>query len=159
MNNPQLQAIRKDGTVSRSWRLGGANNAIPFTGITPSLGDFDQNGTTDIGVAYNLSGGSTIPGMVTVLDTHVPYNPANNDWPLIYKDERDSAVLLRPVTSTLAVSLAGTNPSAPGATVTFTATLTPGTGNGSVQFLDGDTPISGSIALSNGAASLSTSAL
>jgi subtilisin family serine protease len=160
LNNPQLQAIRKDGTVSRSWRLGGANNAVPFTGITPSLADFDQNGTTDIAVAYNLSGGSTIPGMVTVLDTHVPYNPANNDWPLIQKNERNNPVLLRTAASSLTVSLtAGANPSTIGGSVTFTATLTPGTGSGSVQFLDGGAPISGSIALSNGSASFTTSGL
>ncbi|HET9366064.1 MAG TPA: S8 family serine peptidase, partial [Candidatus Angelobacter sp.] len=160
LNNPQLLAIRKDGTVSRSWRLGGANNDIPFTGITPSLGDFDQNGTTDIAVAYNLSGGATIPGMVTVLDTHVSYNPANNDWPLIYQNERNNSILVRPSTSTLTVNLtAGTNPSAVGDNLVFTATVTPNTGTGAVQFFDGHTSISGAIQLTSGSASFSTSAL
>jgi subtilisin family serine protease len=160
LDTAQIQAIRKDGTLSKSWRLGGANGGVPFIGITPSLGDFDQNGTTDIAVAYQLSGGTTIPGMVTVLDTHVPYNPANNDWPLIFQNERNSAILVRTATSTLAVALTtGANPSAPGATVTFTAALTPGTGSGAVQFLDGGVPLSGAIPLTNGVASFSTSGL
>jgi hypothetical protein len=160
LNTAQIQAIRKDGTVSKSWRLGGANNALPFIGITPSIGDFDQNGTTDIAVAYNLSGGPTIPGIVTVFDTHAPYNPANNDWPLIYQNERDTAILLRTAPSSLSVALtAGANPSTGGASLTFTATLTPVTGKGSVQFLDGGTPISGGIPLSNGSASFTTSGL
>ena len=160
LNNPQLQAIRKDGTLSRSWRLGGANNNIPFTGITPSLGDFDQNGTTDIAVAYILSGGSTLPGMVTVLDTHVPYNPANNDWPLIYQNERNNPILVRRATGILTVALtAGANPSAPGDTLTFTATLTRNTGSGAVQFLDAGVSLSSAIPLTNGSASFSTSGL
>jgi subtilisin family serine protease len=160
LNTAQIQVIRKDGTVSKTWRLGGANNAVPFIGITPSIGDFDQNGTTDIAVAYLLSGGSTIPGMVTVFDTHAPYNPANNDWPLVLQNERDTSILLRTTPSTLAVTLtAGANPSAAGASLTFTATLSPATGKGSVQLLDGGTPISGAIPLSNGIASFSTSTL
>jgi hypothetical protein len=160
LNTAQIQVIRKDGTVSKTWRLGGANNAVPFIGITPSIGDFDQNGTTDIAVAYLLSGGSTIPGMVTVFDTHAPYNPANNDWPLVLQNERDTAILLHTTPSTLAVTLtAAANPSAAGASLTFTATLSPATGKGSVQFLDGGTPISDAIPLSNGVASFSTSTL
>jgi hypothetical protein len=160
LNTPQVQAIRSNGTVSKSWRLTGANGLLPFTGITPSLGDFDQNGTTDIAVAYQLSGGSTVPGIVTILDSHTPYNPANNDWPLIYQNERNSATLLRTTASNLSVALtAGSNPSVTGSTLTFTVTLNSNTAKGSVQFLDGDTPISGSIALSNGAASFSTSGL
>lgn len=160
LNNPQLQAIRRDGTVAKSWRLGGANNEVPFIGITPSLGDFDQNGTTDIAVAYQLSGGTTIPGMVTVFDTHTPYNPANNDWPLVFQNERDSAILLRTSGSSLAVtSSTGSNPSIIGSQITFTAALTPSAGTGSIQFLDGATPISTSIPLSNGSASFSTSTL
>src|SRR6185437_2192581 len=160
LNNPQLQAIRKDGTIAKSWRLGGANNDVPFTGITPSLGDFDQNGTTDIAVAYNLSGGSTIPGMVTVLDTHVPYHPANNDCPLTYQNERNNPVLLRQSASTSTVALSsGSKPSVVGHNLTFTATVTPNTGTGAVQFFDGDTPISGAIQLTSGSASFATSAL
>ncbi|HZI58572.1 MAG TPA: S8 family serine peptidase [Verrucomicrobiae bacterium] len=159
LSNPQLQAIRKDGTVIKSWRLGGANGGEPFLGITPSLGDFDQNGTTDIAVAYNLSGIPTSPGMVTILDTHVPYNPANNDWPLIYQNEHNNPVLERAASSLAVVLTAGTNPSALGATVTFTAILTPNTGSGAVQFLDGGVPLSSAIPLTSGSASFSTSGL
>jgi hypothetical protein len=53
----------------------------------------------------------------------------------------------------------GSNPSTLGDNLVFTAAVTPTTGNGSIQFLDGGAPISGSIPLSNGSASFSTADL
>jgi hypothetical protein len=50
------------------------------------------------------------------------------------------------------------NPSASGQTVTFTASISPSTATGAVQFFDGSTSL-GTANLSGGAASLSTSAL
>jgi hypothetical protein len=50
------------------------------------------------------------------------------------------------------------NPSSPGQTVTFTATVSPATATGTVQFLDGATVI-GTATLSSGSASFATSAL
>ena len=118
-------------------------------------------GPTDIAVAYEVTGQNAgIPGVVTILDTHASFDASKNDWPLTFQNGRNSAVLLRTSPSSLAVSLtAGLNPSVFGDNLVFTATLTPGTGNGAVQFLDGTTPISGSIPLSNGSASFSTSDL
>src|SRR6185312_13441970 len=99
------------------------------------------------------------PGVVTILDTHAPFVPGNNDWPMVLQNPRNNPVLLRTSPSNLAVTLtAGANPSVLGDTLTFTATLAPA-GNGSVQFLDGGMPVSDSIPLSNGSASFTTSDL
>jgi hypothetical protein len=50
------------------------------------------------------------------------------------------------------------NPSLSGQTVTFTATLSPSTATGGVQFLDGSSPI-GAATLNNGIATLATATL
>jgi Big-like domain-containing protein len=50
------------------------------------------------------------------------------------------------------------NPSKSGRTVTFTATVSPSIATGTVQFLDGSTPL-GTVILNSGNASLSTSTL
>jgi large repetitive protein len=77
-----------------------------------------------------------------------------------FQNPRNNPVLLRTLGSSLNVALTtGSNPSVPGDTLVFTASLTPGTGSGSVQFLDGGVPLSSAIPLTNGAASFSTSGL
>jgi subtilisin family serine protease len=161
-NGAQVLALHSDGTVAKSWLLPG-NNGLGFDSGFPApvLGDFNQDGTTDIAVSYALVANSgSNPGLLTILDTHVPFDSSRTDWPMNFQNPRNNPVLLRTATSSLAVTLtAGTNPSVAGDGVTFTATLTPGTGSGSVQFLDDGTPISGIIALSNGTASFTTSAL
>jgi subtilisin family serine protease len=155
-STPQLVALKSDGTVAKSWSLIGL-----FAYPAPALGDFNQDGTTDIAVAYESNSTATsIPGMVTILDTHAPFDPSKNDWPLMLQNGRNNPVLLRPSASNLAASLTtGSNPSVVGDNLVFTATITPAASSGSVQFLDGDTPISGAIPVSNGSASFSTSAL
>lgn len=155
-----LLAVRRDGTIEKTWALNGANGFAPFLYPAPALLDFDQNGTTDIAVAYQLSGTTTSPGVVTVLDTHSAFVGANNDWPFIFQNVRNNPVLLRQSGSTLTVALtSGANPSVIGDNLVFTATVTPNTGTGAVQFFDGGTPISGAIQLTSGSASFSTSAL
>ena len=71
-----------------------------------------------------------------------------------------SAALTQTVTkATATVGLSSSvNPSASGQAVVFTATLSPATATGSVQFLDGATVI-GTATVSGGAASMSTAAL
>ena len=160
--NPKVLVIRPDGTTEKSWELTGSNGFVAFDYPAPAIGDFNQDGTTDIAVAYQLSGGdgTSIPGMVTVLNTHAPYDASKNDWPFMFQNPRDTAVLLRTSNSSVAVALSsGANPSVLGDTLVFTASVTPGTATGAVQFLDGDTPISGSIPVNNGSASFSTTAL
>ncbi|MBZ5529918.1 MAG: Ig-like domain repeat protein [Acidobacteriia bacterium] len=160
LGGPKILAVRRDGTIMKSWELTGPNGFSPFLYPAPALMDFDQNGTTDIAVAYQLSGGSTIPGVVTVLDTHAGFADANNDWPFMLQNQRNNPVLPRPSASSLAVTLTtGSNPSIVGDSLTFTATVTPGTATGAVMFFDGTTPVSGAIQLNNGSASFSTPGL
>lgn len=158
----RVLAIRSDGTIANSWLMPGSNGIGFVIGSpAPVLGDFDQNGTTDIALAYMLSANSgDNPGLLTLLDTHAPFNPAQTDWPMNFQNPRNNPVLLRTSASTLAVTLStGSKPSTIGDNLVFTATLTPANGNGSVQFLDGGAPISGSISLSNGSASFGTADL
>jgi hypothetical protein len=61
------------------------------------------------------------------------------------------------VTTTNIVS--SLNPSAPGQSVTFTATITGASPTGTVQFMDGATNLGAAVALSSGQATLTTSAL
>jgi subtilase family protein/Big-like domain-containing protein/VCBS repeat protein/FG-GAP repeat protein len=160
-NSLRLQAIRRDGSLAKSWELTGSNGAVPSFYATPAVGDFNQDGTTDIAVAYALQAPSgTNPGLVTILDTHSAYVSANNDWPLILQNPRNNPVLLRTSPSSLAVSLTtGTNPSVIFDTLVFTATVTPAGATGAVEFFDGLSPLSPSIPLSNGSASFSAAGL
>jgi hypothetical protein len=156
----QLRAFHSDGSVLKTWALTGVNNFEPNFDAAATIGDFNQDGTTDIAVAYGLSGSTVSPGAVTMLDTHSPFAATNNDWPMVLQNSRNNPVLLRTSASSVAVTLTtGSNPSVLGDNLVFTATLTPATGNGAVQFLDGGAPISGSISLSNGSASFSTADL
>jgi hypothetical protein len=156
----QLRAFHSDGSVLKTWALTGVNNFEPAADAAATIGDFNQDGITDIAVTYQLSAPTVFPGAVTMLDTHSPFVAANNDWPMVLQNPRNNPVLLRTSASSLAVTLTtGVNPSILGDNLTFTATLTPATGNGSIQFLDSNTPISGSIPLSNGSASFSTADL
>jgi Subtilase family/Bacterial Ig-like domain (group 3)/FG-GAP-like repeat len=161
-NGFRLLAIHSDGTLAKSWLLPGSNG-LGFGGGFPApvLGDFNQDGTTDIAITYPLVANSgSNPGLLTILDTHVPFNTAQMDWPINFQNPRNNPVLLRTSAGTLNVTLAaGSNPSAPGDTLVFTASLTPNTSSGAIQFLDGGTPISGSVPLSSGTASFTTSNL
>jgi subtilisin family serine protease len=152
----QLRAFHSDGSVLKTWALTGVNNFEPNFDAAATIGDFNQDGATDIAVAYGLSAPTVFPGVVTMLETHSPFAATNNDWPMVLQNPRNNPVLLRTSASSLAVTLStGFNPSTLGDNLAFTATLTPATGNGSIQFLDGGATISGSIPLSNGTASLS----
>ena len=153
----KLRAIRRDGSLAKSWELTGNNGAVPSFYATPAVGDFNQDGSTDIAVAYQLQAPSgTNPGIVTMLETHSPFVPANNDWPLLLQNPRNNPVLLRTSPSTVTVSLtSGSNPSVIFDTLVFTATVTSAGATGSVEFFDGPSQLSPSIPLSNGSASLS----
>jgi hypothetical protein len=156
----QLRAFHNDGSILKTWVLTGVNNFDPNFDAAATIGDFNQDGSTDIAVAYGLSGSTVSPGAVTMLETHSPFVAANSDWPMVLQNPRNNPVLLRASASSLAVTLStGSNPSTLGDNLIFIATLTPATGNGSIQFLDGGATISGSIPLSNGTASFSTADL
>lgn len=157
-NTLELAALRRDGSVLKTWTLN-TNNFFSTFDMAVSIGDFDQNGTTDIAAAYRLQpppNVTVVPGLVTILDTHSAFVAANNDWPMVLQNPRNNPVLLRTSPSTVTVSLtAGANPSVVFDTLTFTATVTPATSIGSVEFFDGLSPLSPSIPLSNGSASFS----
>jgi hypothetical protein len=56
-----LVAINKGGTILKSWQLTGMNGYDPLYYPLPSIGDFNQDGITDIAVAYEVTGGLTVP--------------------------------------------------------------------------------------------------
>jgi len=92
----QLLAIRRDGTISRSWQLNAGNGCWLQFFPAPAIGDFDENGIADIAVASSINAGScrTPAGIVTLLSTGAPFNPGLNDWPLVRHDPRQTSVLL-----------------------------------------------------------------
>lgn len=90
----KLLALRKDGSISKSWQLTGGYGFDLYAYPAPAIGDFNQDGTTDIAVAYSLSGSPTaVPGIIEVFSTGAKYNAALNDWPLIHQNARNTSVL------------------------------------------------------------------
>lgn len=92
----QLLAIRRDGTVSKSWQLNAGNGCWLQFFPTPAIGDFDQDGITDIAVAFGIGAGAcpaSTPGVVTVISTGAKFSPGLNDWPLVRHDPRNTSVL------------------------------------------------------------------
>jgi len=130
--NEQLLAIRRDGTISRSWQLTAGYGCFTQFYPAPSIGDFNQDGITDIAVAYDVSGSACASnvsaGIVTILSTGAPYNPALNDWPLVRHDPRNTSVL--PSSSTVVIpdftlSIGSAQPVDAGSSAVFTVTVVP----------------------------------
>ena len=92
----QLFAFRRDTSVVRSWQLTNVNDRpVPFAAI-PLIGDFDRDGMVDIALSYDLAAfgvSGDVPTFVSVLSTGAPYNPSAYDWPMIYQNPRNTAVL------------------------------------------------------------------
>ncbi len=114
--SPTVVAIDRKGNLVRSWTLTGGNGEIPYTpslGIT--AGDFDGSGVTEIALNFSAypPDGYLTDGTTTVLTTGAPYNPSN-DWPMIYQNPRNNAVL-QPAAAT------GTGTSSPGSACSFTS--------------------------------------
>ena len=113
----QLRAFHSDGSVLKTWALAGVNNFVPDADAAATVGDFNQDGATDIAVAYRLDGPTVFPGAVTMLEIHSPFVAANNDWPMVLQNPRNNPVLLRTSASSLTVTLStGSNPSTLGDT-------------------------------------------
>ena len=130
--NEQLLAIRRDGTISRSWQLTAGYGCLTQFYPTPSIGDFNQDGITDIAVAYDVSGSACASnvsaGIVTILSTGAPYNPALNDWPLVRHDPRNTSVLpssIAVVIPDFTLSISSAQPVDPGSPAVFTVTVAP----------------------------------
>jgi len=101
-NAPQIVAYRSDASVARSWTMLGANGNQPFYMAKLTVGDFNKDGLTDIAATYwtiegGGMGGWLKEGVAIVLTTGTPYNASANDWPMIYQNPRNTAVLIRDV--------------------------------------------------------------
>jgi hypothetical protein len=116
-----------------------------------------NEGATPLGSAAVSSGGATLSDSSLALGTHT--------ITAVYSgDANDAASTSAPVTQTVIkatsnVTLSSSpNPSIVGASVTFTATVTPATATGTVQFLEG-TNVLGSGTIAGGVATLAISTL
>src|SRR5207248_1154384 len=129
----KLLAIRRDGTIARSWQLTGRNGFDQYAYPLPTIGDFDQDGITDIAVSYEVTGPNAgVPGVVTILSTGAPFDPLGNDWPLLLHDARNTGVRARRFLSSTNVVLnisGGTSPSIYGQSITLQAIVSSQTGN------------------------------
>jgi subtilisin family serine protease len=106
----KLLAFRRDGTLAKSWQLNGMDGYDAYEGATPTIGDFNQDGITDVAVAYEVTGpGDLLPGVVTVLTTGTPFNASANDWPMIFQNPRNTAVYHPLLSVSITSPSAGTN--------------------------------------------------
>lgn len=119
--------------------------------------------------AVEFLDGSTVLGSTTVSNGVTTFTPASlsqgtHSITAAYAGDGNdtsatSAVFTQTVQASSTITLASTaNPAVVGAAVTLTATVTPSTATGNVQFLDGTTVL-GTVALTNGIASFTTSTL
>jgi hypothetical protein len=165
----KLLAIRRDATIAKSWQLTGRNGYDLLAYPAPAIGDFNQDGKTEIAVAYEVSGSpNSVPGVVTIVSTGAKFNPTVNDWPLIHHDPRNTNVLQNPIaytSSSSAALTASVNPSVFGQQVKFSAVVSPQpnlpgatTPTGQVSILDGGAQI-GSCTLASGICTFATSSL
>jgi hypothetical protein len=96
--DPKLLAIRRDATIARSWQLTGMRGYDIYVGLIPAIGDFNQDGVTDIAVAYPVTGvGGLLPGVVTIFNTGAPFHPQVNDWPMLLQNGRNTGILNAPL--------------------------------------------------------------
>jgi large repetitive protein len=114
------------------------------------------DGTTALGSATLTNGSASFTPASLSQGTHsitAAYAGDANDT------SATSAVLTQTVQAASTVTVTSSaNPAVVGASVTFTASVTPSTATGNVQFLDGTTLLA-TVALSSGAASFTTSSL
>ena len=250
-----ILALHYDGTLVRTWNVPGANGNQPSSNPRLTIGDFDQDGITDIAINnFTVDGGQSFGfltgGVALVLTTGTKFNGAANDWPMLHHDPHNTSVLRRDVTlsitapagatmvsgtipvmattagpvasvqfkldginlgapvqapgpysiswdttqagngphaivalatdstgrpiasaptkvtviggkqsSTISVTLTGSNPANFGASLIFQATVIPNTATGDVIFFDRNTPISGNVPLNGNVATLTISSL
>ena len=108
-----LLAIRRDGTIARTWNLPGSDGNQPF-GFAPSIsvGDFNNDGLTDIAVTYLNTVGGGVGGFggggtAVVFTTGTAFNAAVNDWPLMYQNPHNTSVMRRTITVVLTSPVGG----------------------------------------------------
>ncbi len=142
-NAPRIVAFGSDSSLVRTWNMLGANGNQPFYMAKLTVGDFNKDGLTDIAATYwtiegGAMGGWLKEGVATVLTTGTPYNASANDWPMIYQNPRNTAVLIRDVTPpTVAITFPASGATISGSVV-VTANAADNVGVIGVQFqLDG----------------------
>jgi hypothetical protein len=163
------QTVLDDGIVDTTTALTSSLNPsaygdqVTFTAtVSPSSGatgtvTFMDGGSVLASSTLNASGVATFSTSSLVTGIHsitAQYSGDSNHG------GSTSPVLSQTVNtaSTTTNLTSDSNPSRSGRTVTFTATVSPAIATGTVQFLDGSTPL-GTVILNSGTASLSTSTL
>jgi len=159
-----------EGTIDTATALTSSLNPsaygdqVTFTAtVSPSSGatgtvTFMDGGSTVLGSStLNASGVATLSTSSLGVGTHsitAQYSGDGNH------NGSTSPALSQTVNraSTRTTLTSDSNPSKAGRTVTFTATVSPSAATGTVQFLDGSTPL-GTVAVNGGTATLSTSTL
>jgi subtilisin family serine protease len=94
-----LLAYNRFGAQVRRWLLTGRDGYDSYVNAVPSIGDFNQDGITDIAVSYEVTGiphPYILPGVVSMVSTGGLYNAAANDWPLMFKNARNVPVVAFP---------------------------------------------------------------
>ncbi len=157
-----ISLVTSSVTLSPSANPSALGQAVTFTAtVTPSTATGSvkfQDGATVLGTVALSGGVATLPALATLaVGAHsitAVYSGDGTEAP------GTSAVLTQTVSKvTSGVTLSSSaNPSNVAQTVTFTATVTPSSATGSVQFFDGTTAL-GTGTLSGGTATFPTSAL
>jgi large repetitive protein len=146
--------------VTSSANPSSTKQSVTFTAtVTPATATGSVqflDGTTTLGSATLASGSASFTPASLSQGTHsitVSYSGDANDT------SATSTVLTQTVQAASTITVTSSaNPAVVGAAVTFTATVTPTSATGNVQFLDGTTVL-GTVALASGVASFTTSSL
>jgi hypothetical protein len=149
--------------ISSSANPSSFGDAVTFTATVSSplaTGTVQfKDGANPLGSAVNVTSGVATRTVSSLV-------PGTHSITAIYNGDANflastSSALQQTVSRTAAVVAVSSNldPASAGQTVTFTATLTPPTATGMVQFQDGNTNLGSAVALSSGVATFPTSAL
>ncbi len=105
----QLIAVDRFGHTVRSWNLPGSHGEAPGDFIYATAGDFNKDGLTEIAVQYELKAAGTAPpsSVISMYATGKPFNADANDWPMMYRDSRNTSVLRRVAGSSVSLTLPG----------------------------------------------------
>lgn len=170
-NYHEIRDLNLNGARPSTTALGSSVNpstagqSVTFTATvtgtagTPTGSVTFRDGTTDLGTVALASGVATLATSALTVGTHSITATYTGDG--IYSTSASTAVSQVVNLAASATALASSvNPSTPGQSVTFTATVTGGAGvpTGTVTFLDGATVL-GSPSLAAGVATFATSAL
>lgn len=145
-DEPKLIALDRNNNIVQSWRMLGANGNQPFYQSRLTVGDFNSDGLTDIAATYyTISGGGVSgflnEGVVTVLSTGAPLNTAANDWPMLFQNPRNTALLQRDPNRPSVSLTAPLSGATLQATVTLTATVSDDQPITGIQFQLDDSPL------------------